>query len=180
MRIPFTTLHRPGRTSGVLSRSTQGPGAAGEAVAPARLYRQKFLLVLVTILTLSAVMSVHLMPDKISLHIGDISPRAITAQRSVIYVDSMATAQAMQATRLSTPAVYDQNERAANNATRIANEIFDHVTRARAHLGKAGARTGDLAQTAHILQIEFGSTISEPQLRTLLLLSPGVFQRLHD
>ena len=125
-------------------------------------------------------MSVHLMPDKISLHLGDLSPRTITAQRSVIYADTVATDLAKQATRLSTPAVYDQNERATVNATRIANEIFDHLTRARAHIGKTAARTGELTQTAHILQVEFGPTISEPQLRTLLVLSPAVFQRLHD
>ncbi len=180
MRIPFKTLPRPRSTRGVLSRTANGSRHTGDAVVPARLYRQKFLLVLVTIIILSAVMSVHLMPDKISLHIGDISPTAILAQRSVIYVDTTATTQAMQAARLSTPAVYDQNERSASNATRITNEVFDRLTLARSHLGKAAARTGELAQAAHALEIEFGSTISEPQMHTKLSLSTGVYQRLHD
>lgn len=151
-----------------------------DAVVPARLYWQKSLLVLVTILILSAVMSVHLMPDKISMHIGDISPREITAQRSVIYVNSVATTQAQEAVKLSTPPVYDPNERAANNAARIANELFDHLAHARAKLGGSTSRSAELAQAAHALQVEFGPTITESQLRTLLVLSPAVFQRLRD
>jgi len=126
-------------------------------------------------------MSVHLMPDKVSLHLGDVAPRDITAPRSVIYVNSVATAEALQAARFATSPAYDVDERAPNNAVKIANEQFDHIERARTRFSSADSRrvvSERQLSAVHALQSEFGNGLSLNEINTLLSLSPAVYQRL--
>ncbi len=176
MSTPFKTLSEYFKKPKSASRLSKGSQKSADIAEASRLYRQRSLLVVLTILILSVVMSVHLMPDKISLRLGDISPREITAHRSVIYVNSVATSQATTAGRLSTPPIYDKDERAEGSSLKIANEMFDRLDRSRAKISRSGAAV--TAQETHSLQAELGSTISEAQVKSLLSLSPGVFQKL--
>ena len=166
------------------SRQSLDTGAPqARSTHAARLFWQKTLLVVSTILILSVLMSVHLMPDKVSLHLGDVSSKEITAPRSAIFVNSVGTAQAYQAARLATPAVYDLDERAGNNAIRIVNELFDRVERARKQMPVAvrprdAAANRSLQTAVRTLQGEFGNALNASQINTLLTLSPAVYQRL--
>jgi cyclic-di-AMP phosphodiesterase PgpH len=150
---------------------------APEPASSPHIYWQKSLLVAVTILILSVVMTVHLVPDKIKLKAGDVSPREITAQRSVIFVNTVATAQNRQAARLSTPPVYDTDDRAAANAVKIVNELFGRIDSDRV-MATEGAKRKEQA-IAH-LQTDFNGTLHDADLRALATMPPAVYQRLKD
>ncbi len=178
--MPLTKPNRLSRESGGSARQNTEIDPS-ESVVESRLAWQKPLLVVSTILILSILMSVHLLPDKVSLHLGDVSPREITAPRSVIYVNSVATAQAQQAARLATPPVFDYDERAANAAIRISSELFDRLDRARTRLSASGtgkARDAQMPAVSKSLQGELGTGFTSGEVAELLLLSPGVFQKL--
>src|SRR5260221_11914996 len=66
----------------------------------------KIGLIVLTIALLSVLMSVNLMPDRISLRLGELSRHDVNAYRSVIYVNSEKTALAQEAARLATRPVY--------------------------------------------------------------------------
>ncbi len=139
--------------------------------------------VFLIIVALSLVMSVHLLPDRISLHPGDLSPREIRAGRSVSYFNSVDYARRQQAARLAVHSVYDTDESAASGADRTVREIFDRLERARAgyhdrrsHQSRRHPETQ--AQTVAALQIQAGAEFSDTQLRYLLTAPNAVFQRL--
>jgi putative nucleotidyltransferase with HDIG domain len=147
-----------------------------------RLDWHKVAAVLITIVALSVVMSVHLLPDRIALRPGDISPREIRAGRSVPYFDSVEYARQQQAARLAVRPVYDTDETATTEADRTVREIFDRLERARTdyhtrrtHLSR---HPESQEQTIKALQFQSGAEFSDAQLRYLLTAPSAVFQRL--
>ncbi len=176
MRKPlYNPSERPRFFQFATTRKKESTGS--EHASSPHLYWQKTLLVTATILILSVVMSVHLVPDKVKLHLGDVSPREITAQRSVIFVNTVATQQNRQAARLSTPAVYDTDDRAATNATKIVNELFGRVDQARAMATEPGRRKELALQK---LQTDFNGSLNDTDLRALAIMPPTVYQRLKE
>ena len=105
-------LSRSRRPRGAPGKQSGGARKGSASALPPRPDWQKTALVVVTIAILSVLMSVHLMPDKISLHLGEVSTREVRAPRSVIYVNSVSTAQAQEAARLASRPVYDADEHA--------------------------------------------------------------------
>src|SRR5262249_53106962 len=83
----------------------------------------KIGLIFLTIALLSVLMSINLMPDRIMLHLGEMSRRDVYASRSVIYVNSEKTALAQEAARLATRPIYNVDESAVSNANRIVQEF---------------------------------------------------------
>ena len=172
LQIP-SDRHRLFQFSTTRKKDSSSPPPASSP----HIYWQKSLLVAVTILILSVVMTVHLVPDKIKLPAGDISTREITAPRSVIFVNTVATAQNRQAARLSTPPVYDTDDRAAANAVKIVNELFGRIDSDRV-MATEGAKRKDQA-IAH-LQTDFNGLLHDADLRALAAMPPAVYQRLKD
>ena len=131
-------------------------------------------------------MSVHLLPDRINLHPGEISDRDVTAPRNAYYVSTERSAQAQFAARLATRPVYDTEEGASYGAGKTVQEFFDRIESERMRLTHhTGARTGGprpatLAQLADELQPQFGSFYTKEQLRLLLSASPALFDKMHE
>ena len=170
------------------SRRNQGgthrPGATNRH-EPARSLRidwHKVGAVVITIATLSVLMSVHLLPDKISLKPGDVSPREIRAARSVVYLNSVETARQQEAARQKSRPVYDISETAAPSANRTVREIFDRLARARAdyQARRSHAHPESPQQILATLQPQIGAEFTEAQLRYLLTAPTPIFQRLSD
>jgi putative nucleotidyltransferase with HDIG domain len=137
----------------------------------------KIGLVVFTIAALSVLMSVHLLPDKISLRLGEISAREVRAGRSVYYINTEKTAQAQQVARITARPVYDVDESAVFNANRIVLELFDRIARERATLPHYTAKSESLQKTIDALQAQFGSNFSRAQLRSLLTISPALLDK---
>jgi len=137
-------------------------------------------LTLVTILLLSALMSVNLIPDRISLHKNDISRQEVRASRTVFYVNTTKTGLNQQAARLSIWPCYDRDERAISNAVRIAQEFFDKLESERAAIGRRPSlRAAALDQSAARLQVAY-SSLSRTQFQSLLTMSPALLQKMRD
>ncbi|HLK58848.1 MAG TPA: HDIG domain-containing protein [Chthonomonadaceae bacterium] len=166
--------------------SGKKPGEKRKAhgsVQPASLDWQKTALVVVTIALLSVLMSVHLMPDKLSLRLGDTSPQTIHASRSVTYVNTVLTDQAQQAARLATRPVYETDDTALPNANRSVQELFDRIESERDKIHPPhlpGIKPQTLTQSVSALEAEFGPALSQGQYRSLLTLSIPAFQKLRD
>lgn len=139
----------------------------------------KIGLTILTIILLSALMTVNLLPDKISLRLGERSPHEVRAKRTVIYVNSTQTALTQQAARLATRPVYDIDEHASATSIMVTRDFYDRVDRERALLG-AHAGTASLEKSITKLDSEFSGTFSRTQLRSLLTLSPSILLKLRD
>jgi putative nucleotidyltransferase with HDIG domain len=175
-------LDRIRRKRGASPRTRAAGASAADQTAHrlAPLDWPQFFLTVITIVLLSALMSVNLIPDRVSLHKGDISRRDVRASRTVLYVNSAKTALYQQAARLNARPAYDRDERAAPNAVRIAQEFFDKVEAERATVARrAKERAASLDQAATRLQLAYTS-LSRPQAQSLLTLSPGLLQKMRD
>ncbi len=153
-------------------------GGSSELQAGINLDWAKIGLVFFTIAVLSFVMCVNLVPDRVRLHLGDVSSREIRANHSVSYIDSVATArlrdEAMEAVR----PVYDADEDATNNATRIVKEFFDRIDQVRDSVPDHRARS--VSQAAASLQPQFGALFTHTQIVRLLVASPAILQKLRS
>lgn len=168
----FKTLLRLRR--GLSQRRTP----AGTPPSSLRPNGRKALLLLLTVGGLSALMSVHLHPDRVALRPGDISPRELRAGRSADYLDSAKTARLQQAARESVPPAYTIDEGASISADRIVDQTFEQMKAERAPLEHRILRSS-LLQKA-IAASQFNSTLSPSAMRRLLRVPPAVFQNLHD
>lgn len=94
-----------------------------------KLYR--ILLGVGTILIISILFSMHLVPDSISLQVGDISPRDIRAHRSVKYLDTQLTEELRQKAIAHTDKKYKDIPNASSYAAANAANIFDLLKQVR-------------------------------------------------
>src|SRR5689334_697923 len=106
MKIPKLLLRLKRRRGAAAPRKARVRDRRSPAPAPS-LDGYKIGLCVLTIALLSILMSVHLMPDKISLHLGDISTQEVHASRSVGYLNSIETMRRQEAARLATAPYYD-------------------------------------------------------------------------
>ncbi|MCX6375254.1 MAG: hypothetical protein NTU88_04315, partial [Armatimonadetes bacterium] len=83
------------------------------------------------VLVLSFLLSMHLLPDKISWHIGDISPEEIRAHRTVRYKDSVETERLRGEAAARADKVYKIVPNAASEAIASVSNVFDIIRRAR-------------------------------------------------
>ncbi|MGQ9541675.1 MAG: HD family phosphohydrolase [Armatimonadota bacterium] len=92
---------------------------------------QRLGIATVTIAVLCLVFSGRFIPDKVTLHVGDVSPREIRAHRTVRYVDIEETRrlQEMAARQVST--LYEQLPFARVDALRSVQDAFEAIARAR-------------------------------------------------
>src|SRR5687767_6207327 len=89
--------------------------AEGPSYPPVRIPANLFWRLLLgagTVAVLALLMSVHFLPDRISMRVGDRSPMVIRATRSVRYVDSEATLRRKQFAADQVEAVYDADRAA--------------------------------------------------------------------
>ncbi len=139
---------------------------------PARL-----ILLVGTILILTVLLSIHLLPNKVDLHGGDLSPREIRANRSVIYVNSTQTERLQEAASASVTPLYDLDETAVRDAKRTVTEWFDRLASVREN-AKTYQHPALAPQEAAKLQPQFGSAFTRAQYERLLTLSPVLFNKL--
>ncbi|MDE2127496.1 MAG: HDIG domain-containing protein [Armatimonadetes bacterium] len=80
-------------------------------------------------------MSVNLLPDRVALRLGEVSPRDIRAPRTVVYIDSVATGRLQQAARLDTRPVYETDSDAQSASLATVQEAFGSLAPMRTAAG---------------------------------------------
>lgn len=121
---------------------------------------------------MSVLLSIHFLPDKVSLKIGDRSPSEIRAPRSATYIDTEATERLAQFAVDRVPSVYDPDPSALAEAERRLSEVFQTIHYVRSDSSQTSARKVER------LSSELGSTFPQESLRYLLAASPATLDRL--
>ena len=168
------------RRAPVKSHPVKASAADKTAPALASLQWTHVALTVVTVVLLSALMSVNLLPDRVSLHIGDINRHEIRASRTVFYVNTVKTQLNRDAAWQTVHPVYQRDEGAAANAVRIAQEFFDRLEAERNAISRrTPSATTALDHASANLQRDY-SSFSRRQLHSLLIISPALLQKLRD
>lgn len=94
--------------------------------------RTRFFLALLTTIALSSLFTLHLLPDKVRLHIGDISDQDVRAFRPVRYLDEDATEAMRSAAASRVDPVYAPVRYASSEADESATEAFEAIRHERA------------------------------------------------
>jgi len=109
-------------------------------------------LLLGTVLSLSALLSLHLLPDKVSVQVGDPSAQEIRAPRTVQYSDQSATRALRNAAAARVDPVYSPIRYAFPEADQTIGDVYTHLRRARGQPGGGAARVaGELRQQVGVV-----------------------------
>ena len=160
---PFGRL--PRRRKARTNEGRRAEAAAFWRLAPVRAWLAgrdwgRIALLVATVLVLSALLSLHLLPDKVSLHIGDLSASDIRAMRTVRYLDDDATGRLKMEAAAQAEPVYT-TVHAASEADETIGEVYQRLRRDQAlRLDPVRASQG--------LRREVGLTIPAPLLAPLL------------
>lgn len=147
--------------------------AAPWRAAAARIDLRRAGLAVATVLALSMLISVHFLPDRVGLEVGDRSPTEIRAPRSVTFVDADATERLRNSAAAQVGVVYDSDPTALAQATRSVSDLFSRVERVR--------RDDSLSTPAKRVQklsADLGALLRPEQLRYLVQLPPASLERL--
>ena len=130
---------------------------------PSRSLLLRSLLAALTVAVLSALLAFNILPDKVPLHVGDISDQDVLAFRPARYIDQDATdvVRASAAERMDP--VYVSRNYASSEADETVTELFDRLHRDRV-LGLTNPE-----RAARDLQQTVGVTVPHPALLTPLI-----------
>ncbi len=124
---------------------------------------RRWALTVGTILVLSALLSLHLLPDKVSLRAGDISTQEVRAMRTVQYVDQERTRALSDAAAARVDPIYFPVRYASSEADQTITDVFERLRRAR------GPHAQSASRTAFTLRQEVGVSVSPVSLLAPLL-----------
>lgn len=123
----------------------------------------RIALVVGTVLILSALLSLHLLPDKVSLHETDTSNQEIRAARTVQYVDRATTEEMRDQAAARVDPVYKPSPYAASDVAHAVTETYALLRRERSQGLQSTQRVAlDLRQ--HV-----GITLASPSVLAPLL-----------
>ncbi|HUV04575.1 MAG TPA: HDIG domain-containing protein [Armatimonadota bacterium] len=128
-----------------------------------------------TVLVLSFLLSIHLLPDKVSLQVGDVSPAEIRAHRTVRYVDTVETTRLQEEAAKSVDRVYRIVPKAASEASESVANVFDILSHARMDesLPSTAAKVDFIKRNLRL-------DLSEGTLEVLLTADPAKFGEIQD
>ncbi|MCE5315517.1 MAG: HDIG domain-containing metalloprotein [Armatimonadota bacterium] len=123
---------------------------------------QRPALALATVVVLSFLLSIHLLPNRVSLRLGDIAPETIYSHRTVRYEDSAETAARIKQATESIGKVYDPVPGAIGQAVKSVRSVF----RAADIIKNSGDES--IAKVRQRLGESMGTRISDDALKSLL------------
>ncbi len=124
-------------------------------------------LLVATVLVLSALLSLHLLPDKVSLRVGDLSAQDIRAMRTVRYEDDDATNRLKAEAAARAEPVY--------TSVRVASEADETISETYLRLRRDQGLGMDPARASQALRREVGLTIPPEALAPLLHAGAGAY-----
>ncbi|MDH7481360.1 MAG: HD domain-containing protein [Armatimonadota bacterium] len=137
------------------------------------------ILALCVILILSVLLSMHLLPEKVSLRVGDISNEEIRAHKTVRYIDTIATERLRQEAAKRTDKVYTVVPKAASETGEAFAQIIDVLKRARLDptLYSDEAR---IAYVSRNLRPDLQECVDSEALRILLKADAKTFDQIQS
>ncbi len=135
----------------------------------------RIALGIATAVLLSVLFSMHLLPDRVSLQVGDVSPEQIRAYRTVRYIDSVETQRLQDEAAATADKVYNVVPRASTIAVESASNIFDILRRARidATLGSVGSKVDWVRRNLR-------SDLPDESLRTLITADSATLAQIES
>ncbi len=155
-----------------------GNNTPDKKAKPLPLNPHRVLLTLTTILTLSALLSLHVLPSKVNLKVGDVSPDTILANRTVSYKDIIET-ELRRSEKAAKARAYREIPGATDQALRELSATLQTVESYR----RAG---GDLSVADKVVAIRAklgsqpGTEVSDRALITLLKVDDAAMRKIHD
>ena len=126
-----------------------------------------------TVLILSILLSLHLLPDKVSLQVGETSPTEILAHRTVRYVDSVETERLRQQAAARVDNLYDIVPRATSQAIETASNIFRVLRTAR-----VGRQYPNIEAKSRYVRQNTNFDLSQNALAVLLAADDETFNQI--
>jgi putative nucleotidyltransferase with HDIG domain len=172
---------RRGRKRAAGLKARRRAVAPADSARPALVDWRKVAFISLIIAALSFLISVQLVPDRLSLRVGQISPREVRAERTVRYKDQTATEQARLAAGFAVQTVYDSDDGAPILARRTVDEIFHRIDAARRQPQARTAAGSHARRDARIHEPErqLGADFTPDQVRYLLTMPAAVLDKLH-
>lgn len=126
-------------------------------------------------LVLSLLLCSHLLPDKVSLKVGDIAPEDIRAHRTVTYTDTEETDRLKAEAAEDVHPQYNPEPRALDNAVGGSEDIFKAVREARDKRAAADADT-----KARFVRSLISTDVSHDSFKTLVSASNSDIQSMEN
>lgn len=139
---------------------------------------QRALLAIVTVALLSALLSVHLLPGKVSLKLGDVSPETILAQRTVRYRDTVQTELRRTQAALSAGRVYDPVPSATDQSVGALKTILRTIENSRR--GESGSVAAKVNNVRARLGSLLGTQVSNTTIEALLAVDAATLRDMED
>lgn len=140
---------------------------------------QRIGLAIATIVILSVVLSIHLLPSKVSLKPGDISPTDIVARRAARYIDTLDTQRRIAQAAASVGKVYDPLPAASDQAVGALKNIFHALERVRASHSDLSAED-KAKRVREQIGAYLGAGLSDGALETLASLDSQQLGEIRD
>jgi cyclic-di-AMP phosphodiesterase PgpH len=141
--------------------------------APKRLSLVRVALGAGTVLALSFLLSMHLLPNRISMQVGDTSPEEIRAHKTVRYVDSVETERLRQEAAQRTDEIYSVVPAAASEASESISNVFEILRRARTDT-RLPSIVAKVAYIGRYLRLD----LSQSDLTSLLTVNDHSFEQI--
>src|SRR5947199_7447494 len=133
---------------------------------------RKLVIGILTGAALSALLTVQLLPDKVSLRVNQIAPEDVVAHRYVQYMDARATQQLRAEAEANVPKQYANDHGAPAEAEREVRRFFATVRRV-----QASAPLTRREHQLHELAKALGSLFPQPLLDGALALDRETLRR---
>jgi membrane-associated HD superfamily phosphohydrolase len=136
-------------------------------------------LAVMTVAALSALLSLHLLPGKVNLKVGDVSPETILAHRTVRYRDTIQTELRRAQAAASAGRVYDPVPNAVDQAVGTLKSMLraiENVRREKAGLSAAHKIAHVRGQLGSLL----GTQVSDQTLKVLFSVDPDTLRQIED
>ncbi|MGB9620444.1 MAG: hypothetical protein ACPL7K_08540, partial [Armatimonadota bacterium] len=132
-----------------------------------------------TIVLLSVILSIHMLPSKVTLKVGDISPENIIAQRTERYIDVEETQLRRAQAAASAGRVYDPVPNAADQAVKALKTILTTVVGVR----EAGSRLSIDDKAARVRERIgplLGTMVSDRSIKYLISTDAAGFREIEE
>lgn len=126
-----------------------------------------------TVLILSFLLSMHLLPDKVSLQVGDIAPKDIRAHRTIQYLDTASTEKLRREAASHVEKIYKEITDASSSAVQNASNIFDLLQRARDDVSLTNVES-----KANFVSTNLKFDLSHQSLVTLVKADSSTFNQI--
>ncbi|MCL5104131.1 MAG: hypothetical protein M1133_08450, partial [Armatimonadetes bacterium] len=140
---------------------------------------QRAVLAIATVVILSFLLSMPMLPSRVSLKLGDISPDNITARKTVSYKDTIETDMRRERAADSVGKVYDPVPNAADQAIDSLKTIFHTVADVKRTYPRAGGAL-KVARIRERLGSILSARISDETFATLLKADPDTLREIED